>query len=126
MGKGRVQVSYGLLASLRGLCFPEGTEIEAVLDKACEAVFEIVLSHPDLPEVAEDALMPSYTPKLGNELVDGKHYEVRFLGWGDAYYPSPIIEDFDTTVARINQLLTDPKNRERLNAAFRENRGQDD
>lgn len=110
MGKGRVEVSYELLASLRGLCFPEGTEIERIQDGFYDATFEIVLSHPDLPEVAEGALMPSYTPKYGNELVNSKHYEPRFLGWGNGYYPVRMVrrdeslEDIQVSLREVRDI----------------------
>jgi hypothetical protein len=103
-----IAVTYELLAGLAGLCFPEGTEIECIQDRFPESIFDIVLSHPDLPEVAEGAAIPSYDPKYGSELVNGEHYEPRFLGWGNEYYPVRLVrrdESLEQIAARFKEAL---------------------
>ena len=109
MGRGTIRASYGILVQV--LRLPEGTKIIQAWDDRDSAdapsdSVRLTVCHPDLPEVAEGTLMPSYDPKYGSVLENGEHYEPRFLGWGNGYYPRRMIE----RVATI----------ESINAAFRE------
>ena len=86
MGKGIVRISFELIVQALG--FPEGTQILGARQPLDDFLFnrfpntlEVKLTHADLPPTLDGEIIRYYDPQFRGELVDGEHYETRFVSW---------------------------------------------
>jgi hypothetical protein len=70
---------------VQALGFPDGTKIRRIdfaQDKYVEGVYQMIIEHPELPEVRDGEVIHVAYPIFMSEVIDDKHTQTTLHDWG--------------------------------------------